>query len=76
VALTWDQGVSTGYDLSTDTYTLAVGASLKDNIGGELRGGVAYSYLTSAEVTKGSDTGLAVKAGDAFAFNLGYALKW
>ena len=76
VSLTWDSGVSTGYDLSSDTYTLAVGASLKDNLGGELRAGVGYSYLTSAEVTKGDDTGLAVKAGHAFAFNVGYNLKW
>ena len=76
VALTWDSGVETGYDLSSDTYTLAVGASVKDGIGGELRGGIGYSYLTSAEVTKGADTGLAVKAGHAFALNVGYNIKW
>ena len=76
VSLTWDSGVNTGYDLSSDTYTLGVGASLKDNLGGELRAGVGYSYLTSAEVTRGDDTGLAVKAGHAFAFNVGYNIKW
>lgn len=81
VALTWDQGVETGWDLSSDTYTVAVGASVKDDLGGELRGGVGYSYLTSAEETKyaeipGVSGNQAVKAGHAFAFNLGYNIKW
>jgi long-chain fatty acid transport protein len=76
VSLTWDSGVNTGYDLSSDTYTLVVGASLKDNLGGELRAAIGYSYLTSAKVTKGDDAGLAVKAGDAVAFNVGYNIKW
>jgi long-chain fatty acid transport protein len=76
VSLTWDSGVSTGYDFSSDTYTLAVGASVKDGIGGELRGGVGLSYLTAAEVTKGADTGFAVKSGYALAGGIGYNLKW
>ncbi len=76
VSLTWDSGVSTGYDFSSDTYTLAVGASVKDTLGGELRGGIGLSYLTSAEVTKGADTGFAVKSGYALAGSLGYNIKW
>lgn len=76
VSLTWDQGVSTGYDFSSDTYTLAVGASIKDELGGELRGGVGLSYLTAAEVTKGSDAGFAVDSGYAVAASLGYHIKW
>jgi long-chain fatty acid transport protein len=76
VSLTWDSGVSTGYDFSSDTYTVALGASVKDGIGGELRGGVGLSYLTSAEVTKGADAGFAVKAGYAVAGSLSYNIKW
>ncbi|WP_315919773.1 OmpP1/FadL family transporter [Mesorhizobium sp. SP-1A] len=76
VSLTWDSGVSTGYDFSSDTYTLAAGASLKDNIGGELRAGVGLSYLTSSEVTQGADEGFAVKSGYAVAVSAGYGIKW
>jgi long-chain fatty acid transport protein len=82
-SLTWDRGVSTGYDLMGDAYTAALGVSLKDKLGGELRGGVAFSYLASAAETKYgldpnvTDTGdQAVKAGYAVAFNLGYNIKW
>ena len=77
VSLTWDRGVGTGWDLSSDTYTLAVGASAKDALGGELRGGVGVTYITSAEETQyAAGTNAAVKAGYAVAFNLGYAIKW
>ncbi|AZO42972.1 MULTISPECIES: outer membrane protein transport protein [Mesorhizobium] len=81
VSLTWDQGVGTGWDLTSDTYTLGIGGSYKDGIGGELRGGVGLSYLTSATETQyaevpGVSGNQAVKAGYAVALNLGYALKW
>lgn len=76
-ALTWDQGVGTGYDITGDTYTLAVGGSYKDGIGGEFRGGLGFSYLGSGEETKyAAGQNQAVKAGYAFAFNGGYSLKW
>lgn len=76
VSLTWDQGVLTGYDLSSDTYTLAVGGSFKDAMGGELRAGVGVSYLTSADITKGSDAGTSVDSGYAIAGSVGYSVKW
>lgn len=76
VSLTWDSGVSTGYDFSSDTYTLALGGSVKDTLGGELRAGIGISYLTAAEITKGADTGFAVKAGYALAGGVGYNIKW
>lgn len=82
-SLTWDKSVSTGYDLQSDSYTAAVGVSVKDKLGGELRGGVGFTYLASAAETKhGADPNItdagdqAVKAGHALAFNLGYAVKW
>lgn len=81
MSLTWDRGVGTGWDLSSDSYTLAMGGSLKDKFGGELRGGAGFTYLTSAAETKnfgsgGDDRNQAVKAGYALAFNLGYSIKW
>jgi len=76
VSLTWDQGVGTGYDLSSDTWTLAIGGSAKDVLGGELRGGVGISYLTSSEETKYGALNQAVDNGWAYAFNVGYGVKW
>lgn len=82
-ALTWDRGVATGYDLSGDTLTLSLGGSVKDKWGGELRGGLGLTYISSAEETAyGLDpiTGLtgntASDSGYAVAFSLGYAIKW
>jgi len=86
VSLTWDRGVSTGWDLQSDTYTVAAGASFKDKLGGELRTGIGFTYLTSAEETQYSlaaapgslhfGSNSAVKAGYAVALNLGYNIKW
>lgn len=76
VSLTWDQGVGTGWDLTSDTYTVGIGASVKDNFGGELRGGLGFSYLTSADETQYGPFNQSVKAGYAVAANLGYAIKW
>lgn len=82
-SVTWDRGVGTGWDLQSDTYTIAAGISLKDKLGGELRGGVGYTYISSAAETKYgpnstvTDAGdQAVAAGHAVALNLGYSLKW
>ncbi|HEY5817835.1 MAG TPA: aromatic hydrocarbon degradation protein [Mesorhizobium sp.] len=83
VALTYDRGLSTGWDLSSDTWTLSAGGSLKDPIGGELRAGVGLTYITSAAETKyGANPNItdqgdaAVDDGWAYAFNVGYAIKW
>lgn len=77
VAVTWDRGVSTGYDLSSDTWTVAFGASMKDKLGGELRAGVGFSYLTSAEETQyAPGINAAVDSGYAIAGNIGYSIKW
>jgi long-chain fatty acid transport protein len=86
LSLTWDRGVATGWDLSSDTYTLAAGGVLKDKLGGELRAGVGVSYLTSARETQylnaivpgnpHSGFNSAVDGGWAFAVNLGYKVNW
>ena len=78
VSIGWDRGVSTGYDLRGDRWTLATGASLKDNIGGELRFGAAVSHLGSAEITASDahNFGAAVDSGWALALTAGYSVKW
>jgi len=69
--------VGTGWDITGDTYTVAVGGSAKDGIGGEFRGGVGFSYLGAGEETNyAPGTNQGVKAGYAIAFNAGYSLKW
>lgn len=84
VALTYDQGVGTGYDLSSDTYTLSAGAAFKDQWGGEFRLGGGLTYISSIEETKyGPNPNAfdpafdqAVDSGWAVAGNIGYAIKW
>jgi long-chain fatty acid transport protein len=86
MSLTWDRGVSTGWDLKGEVWTLALGASLKDKIGGEFRGGIGLSYLASVAETQYAN---AVIPGDihsgfnqstdngyAISFNAGYSLHW
>ena len=77
VAFTYDRGVSTGWDLSSDTYTLSGGASFKDKIGGELRVGGGITYISSAEETQyAAGLNSSVDSGWAFAGSVGYAIKW
>lgn len=78
VSLTWDRGVGTGFDLSSDTWTLGVGGSFKDSFGGELRLGVGATYLSSAS-TDPALTGEpmeAVGADWAYAISGSYKAKW
>ena len=51
-SLTWDRGVSTGWDLRNDIWTLAVGGRVRAKVGGEFRGGIGLSYLQSGEETQ------------------------
>jgi long-chain fatty acid transport protein len=81
VQLTWDQGVKTGWDLSSDTWTLGVGGSYKDDAGGEFRLGLGATYIASAAETKYPNNPLqgfntAVGAGMAYAVSASYKVKW
>ena len=49
LAIGWDRGVGTGYDISTDTWTLAAGASFTPRDDIEIRAGGALLYLTEGE---------------------------
>jgi long-chain fatty acid transport protein len=55
VNLTWDQGVGSGADITTDTWTLGLGSEYKTKLG-TFGLGVSFSYLTagSQSETKGA----------------------
>jgi long-chain fatty acid transport protein len=85
-SLTWDRGVSTGWDLRGDVWTLAVGGRLRAKVGGELRGGIGLSYLASAQETQYANAiipgnirsgfNASTDSGYAVTFNAGYILQW
>lgn len=74
----WDRGVSTGWDLTGDSYTIGTGLSVKDKMGGELRLGVAAVYLASVSETRYVPTFLnrSVQGDWGYAVNGGYSIKW
>ena len=77
MSLTWDQGVGTGWDIQTDTWTVAAGLSAKDSYGGEFRAGLGVSYLESGEETQyAPGLNSAVDSGWAYAASLSYKVKW
>ena len=83
-SFTYDRGVTTGYDLTSDNYTFSAGASVKDKLGGELRIGAGLTYIASAEETKygpnpnAFDPAFDQAADSAWALagSIGYAIKW
>lgn len=82
-SLTWDQGVGTTEDISTDTYSLAAGAILNGENGSQLRLGGSISYLTSGSVAKSATAGgkgaggsFAATAGNDIAVGLGGSFKF
>jgi long-chain fatty acid transport protein len=75
--ITWDSGVGTGWDLSSDVWTLGLGASYKPDMGGEMRLGTGLSYLTSAKETKyAAPDNASVGGGWAIAFSGSYKVNW
>jgi long-chain fatty acid transport protein len=76
-SLTWDRGVSTGWDLSSDTWTLGVGGSYKPDVGGEMRFGTGLTYLTSDQETQYAPVlNNAADSGWAIAFTGSYKVNW
>jgi long-chain fatty acid transport protein len=77
VNLTWDQGVGTGADISTDTWTLGAGTRIKAGPGNFEFGG-AVSYLTAGSQSKSTSANYNATAnGDwAYAVSAGYNVKF
>ena len=76
VSLTWDQSVGTGYDLSSDTWTVGSGLSYKDDMGGEFKFGGGVTFISSAAETQYGATNSAVDSGIAYAIGASYKTKW
>ena len=81
VQVTWDQGVKTGFDLTSTTWTLGTGIAYKDDMGGELRFGVGATYISGAKETKYLNTladgfNTSVGGGMAYAASASYKVKW
>ncbi len=76
LSLTWDRGVSTGFDILTDTWTVSSGVAMTTKVG-ELRMGGAVSYLTAGSQEVGKADFNATASGD-WAFAVGGSLnaKW
>ena len=79
VFASWDRGVSTGWDMTAQSFTVGAGASMKDKMGGELRLGAAVSRLGAASETKyvtPVDINRSVDADWVYVLSGGYSLKW
>lgn len=75
--LTWDQGVGTGADIITDTWTLGAGTQIKAGPG-VLRLGAAVSYLTSGSqsTADGADFDATVDGDWAYAISSSYRIAF
>ena len=86
VSLTWDRGVTTGWDLRNDVWTLALGGRLRSQIGGEFRFGLGLSYLAAAQETQYANAIIpgnihsgfnqAADSGFATTLNVGFITQW
>ena len=83
LAIGYDRGVGTGYDISTDTWSLAAGVSLQPNERTEFRFGGALLYLTEGEETRRQINGVEIvspvpflKADDDIGLALSSSLKF
>lgn len=87
VSLTWDQGVSTGWDLRGDTWTLGLGGRLRGGtVPGEFRFGAGFSYLDGVAETQYANAVIpgnihsgfnrATDAGYAVTLSAGYIVQW
>ncbi|TWD48864.1 long-chain fatty acid transport protein [Agrobacterium vitis] len=75
--ITWDQGVGTGADITTDTWTLGAGLQYKANVG-TFGLGAAISYLTAGKqrVSQGATFDADAKGDWAVAAAVSYKLKF
>lgn len=77
INVTWDQGVGTGADIQTDTWTFGAGAQIKAGPG-KLQVGAGISYLTagSQSLAKGASFNATSPGSWAYAFAASYNIKF
>ena len=86
VSLTWDRGVTTGWDLRDEVWTLALGGRLRSTKAGEFRFGLGLSYLAAAQETQYANAIIpgnirsgfnqAADSGFATTLNVGFITQW
>jgi len=79
LSLTWDKGVTGGWDVLTDTWTIAAGAAYDVNENFQIRGGGAAIYFTEGVKNQTSspiDYTAAAPGEWGFAFSLAGTLKF
>ncbi|HWU62352.1 MAG TPA: outer membrane protein transport protein [Ensifer sp.] len=75
--LTWDQGVGTGADIQTDTWTLGAGAKIKAGPGDiQIGGGISYLTAGSQSTTKGAVYNATASGNWAYAVGASYNIKF
>ena len=74
VNLTWDQGVGTGADISTDAWTLGLGAQYKAKVG-TFGVGAALTYLTAGSQSASDGATYDAKANADWAVAAGVSYK-
>ncbi|MVA54648.1 OmpP1/FadL family transporter [Agrobacterium vitis] len=77
INVTWDEGVGTGADITTDTWSLGLGAEYKTKFG-KFDLGTSVSYLTagSQSVSAGATYDATAKHDWAVAVGLGYLIEF
>lgn len=75
--ITWDQGVGTGADITTDTWSIGLGVQYKAQVG-TFGLGAALSYLTAGKqrVTEGATYDADAKADWAAVAGVSYKLRF
>jgi long-chain fatty acid transport protein len=77
VTLAYDRGVSTGWDLYGDQYTVGLTGAVKDDWGGEWKASVAAAYLASAQETKYAPGQNSSSKGTwGYGLQIGYKIKF
>lgn len=77
LTLAYDRGVSTGWDLYGDQYTVGLTAAVKDDFGGEWRASVAAAYLESEQETKyAAGQNSSTKGTWGYGLQIGYKIKF
>jgi long-chain fatty acid transport protein len=77
VNVTWDEGVGTGADIATDTWTLGVGGEYKTKVGTfDLGGTVSYLTEGSQRIEAGAPYDATAKGNWAVAVGMSYLLEF
>lgn len=75
-AIQWDQGVGTGWDGASDTWTVGTGIAVKSDNGNELRITGSYTFLSAAAETQYGPLNAAYASGHAFGASATFKVKF